>query len=447
MPGQDVIAAAPTDAERAEFWRLARRQLAGLPGGGLNIAVEAVDRHVAAGRGGRTALRCLDVRGRVQELSYAELADRTDRFAAVLRRLDVEPGRTVFGLLGRVPAMHVAALGTMKAGSVFAPLFAAFGPDPIVQRMRIGDARVLVTTMALYRRKMAGLREQLPQLRDVLLVDAGPGQAPSGTRSLPELMADTAPDGVVPATSAEDMALLHFTSGTTGTPKAAVHVHDAVVAHLATAELAFGLSPDDLYWCTADPGWVTGMSYGIVAPLAAGVTALVDEGEFDAQRWYRTLAEQRVTVLYTAPTAIRMLMRAGDDLAAAADLSRLRLVASVGEPLNAEAVRWGQRVLGKSIHDTWWQTETGAIMIGTLAGDEVVPGAMGRPLPGVRATLLRQGPDGRALVRDGAVEEVTEPDTDGEIALRPPWPSMFRGYLHDQARYAAGLRRWLVPDR
>jgi acetyl-CoA synthetase len=436
MPGQDVIAAEPTEAERAEFWRRARRQLAGLPGGGLNIAVEAVDRHVAAGRGGRMALRCLDVRGGVRELSYAELADRTDRFAAVLRRLGVEPGRTVFGLLGRVPEMHVAALGTMKAGCVFAPLFAAFGPDPIVARMRIGDARVLVTTAALYRRKVAGLREQVPQLRDVLLVDAEPGQAPPGTRSLPELLAGTAPDGVVPATGAEDMALLHFTSGTTGTPKAAVHVHDAVVAHLATAELAFDLSPDDVYWCTADPGWVTGMSYGIVAPLAAGVTALVDEGEFDAQRWYRTLAEQRVTVLYTAPTAIRMLMRAGDDLAAAADLSRLRLVASVGEPLNAEAVRWGQRVLGKSIHDTWWQTETGAIMIGALAGDEVVPGAMGRPLPGVRATLLRQGPDGRALVRDGAVEEVTEPDTDGEIALRPPWPSMFRGYLHDQARYA-----------
>ncbi len=436
MPGQDVITAEPTDAERAEFWRRARGQLAGLPGGGLNIAVEAVDRQVAAGLGDRTALRCLDVRGGVRDLSYAELADRTDRFAAVLRRLGVEPGRTVFGLLGRVPEMHVAALGTMKAGSVFAPLFAAFGPDPIAARMRIGDARVLVTTTALYRRKVAGLRERLPRLRDVLLVDARPGQAPPGTRSLPELMAGTAPDGVVAATGAEDMALLHFTSGTTGTPKAAVHVHDAVVAHRATAELVFGLTADDVYWCTADPGWVTGMSYGIVAPLAAGVTALVDEGEFDAQRWYRTLAEQRVSVLYTAPTAIRMLMRAGDDLAAAADLSRLRLVVSVGEPLNAEAVRWGQRVLGKSIHDTWWQTETGAIMIGTLAGDEVVPGAMGGPLPGVRATLLRQGSDGRALVRDGVVEEVTAPDTDGEIALRPPWPSMFRGYLHDEARYA-----------
>jgi acetyl-CoA synthetase len=442
MSGPGLVGTAPTDTERAAFWERARQRVVGLPGGGLNIAVEAVDRHVAGGAGGRVALRCLDTGGGVRTVTYGELKDRTDRFAALLRRLGVRPGESVFGLLGRVPEMHVAALGTMKAGAVFAPLFSAFGPDPIAQRMRIGDARVLVTTAALYRRKVAGLRERLPGLRHVLLVDAGvdggpaDGEGPAGTLPLPALLAGTDPDGVVPATRPEDPALLHFTSGTTGTPKAAVHVHDAVIAHLATAELAFDLSEEDVYWCTADPGWVTGMSYGIVAPLACGVTALVDEGDFDAERWYRTLTDQRVTVLYTAPTAIRMLMRAGEELAAAVDLCRLRLIASVGEPLNAEAVRWGERVLGKAIHDTWWQTETGAIMIGTLADDDVVPGAMGRPLPGVRVTLLRQGEDGRAAVRDGAVEEVTEPETDGEIALRPPWPSMFRGYLHDEARYA-----------
>ncbi len=426
----------PTEAERAAFWRQARRQLSGLPDGGLNIAVEAVDRHVEEGMGDRTALRCLGLTGEVRELTFAELAERTDRFGALLRRLGVRPGETVFGLLGRVPEMHIAALGTMKAGAVFAPLFAAFGPEPIASRMRIGDARALVTTEAIYRRKVAGLRNRLPGLRHVLLVDADPGQAPPDTRSLPELLIETPPDGVRPRTAAEDPALLHFTSGTTGTPKAAIHVHEAVVAHLATAQLVFDLSANDLYWCTADPGWVTGMSYGIIAPLAAGVTALVDEGEFDARRWYSTIAGQRVTVLYTAPTAIRMLMRAGDALAAEADLSSLRLLASVGEPLNAEAVRWGERMLGRAIRDTWWQTETGAIMIGTPAGERAQAGAMGRALPGVRATLLRQGPYGRAAVVDGAVDEVLDPDTDGEIALRPPWPSMFRGYLGEPARYA-----------
>jgi acetyl-CoA synthetase len=430
-----LAGAAPAESERAGFWERARNEMAGLPGGGLNIAYEAVDRHVAAGAGGRVALRCLDARGGIRTVTYGQLKDRTDRFAALLRRLGVRPGESVFGLLGRVPETHVAALGTMKAGAVYAPLFTAFGPDPIAQRMRIGDARVLVTTATLYRRKVAALRDRLPGLRHVLLVD-GDCDGPDDVRFLPTLLAATAPDGVPPTTRPEDPALLHFTSGTTGAPKAAVHVHDAVVAHAATARLAFDLSDEDVYWCTADPGWVTGMSYGIIGPLACGVTALVDEGEFDAERWYRTLAEQRVTVLYTAPTAIRMLMRAGDELAAAADLSSLRLVASVGEPLNAEAVRWGRQLLGRSIHDTWWQTETGAIMIGTLAADPVVPGAIGRPLPGVRATLLRQGPDGRAAVRNGAVEEVTEPETDGEIALRPPWPSMFRGYLHDEQRYA-----------
>ena len=435
MTGLDLAGTATADSERATFWERAREGMAGLPSGGLNIAYEAVDRHVAAGAGARVALRCLDVHAGVRTVTYAELKDRTDRFAALLRRLGVRPGESVFGLLGRVPETHVAALGAMKAGAVYAPLFTAFGPDPIAKRMRIGDARVLVTTAALYRRKVAALREGLPGLRHVLLIDTD-GDGSTDVRFLPTLLARTPPDGVPPATRPEDPALLHFTSGTTGAPKAAVHVHEAVVAHVATARLAFDLCDQDLYWCTADPGWVTGMSYGIIAPLACGVTALVDEGEFDAQRWYRTLAEHRVTVLYTAPTAIRMLMRAGDELAASADLSRLRLVASVGEPLNAEAVRWGERVLGRAIHDTWGQTETGAIMIGTVAAEPVVPGAMGRPLPGVRATLLRQGPDGRAAVRDGAVEEVLEPGIDGEIALRPPWPSMFRGYLHDQRRYA-----------
>jgi acetyl-CoA synthetase len=232
------------------------------------------------------------------------------------------------------------------------------------------------------------------------------------------------------------MALLHFTSGTTGTPKGAVHVHDAVVAHAATGRLALDFHPDDVFWCTADPGWVTGTSYGIVAPLANGITSVVDEGDFDAERWYGILDAQAVTVWYTAPTAVRMMMKVGEDVARAHRLPALRFIASVGEPLNPEAVCWGQRAFGLPIHDNWWQTETGGIMIANLAATDIRPGSMGRPLPGIEAAILRRDDHGNVVVRDGVADVVDEPNTEGELALRPGWPSMFRGYLGEDERYA-----------
>jgi acetyl-CoA synthetase len=195
-----------------------------------------------------------------------------------------------------------------------------------------------------------------------------------------------------------------------------------------TGELALDFHPDDIFWCTADPGWVTGTSYGIIAPLTNGITSIVDEGDFDAARWYQTLQDERVNVWYTAPTAIRMLMRAGAALAKGYDLSALRFISSVGEPLNPEAVRWGEEVLGLPIHDNWWQTETGGIMIANFRSMDIRPGSMGRPLPGVEAGIVRRSPS-------GDVEVVEGPNASGELALRPGWPSMFRGYLNDEQRY------------
>ncbi|MFD8325542.1 acetate--CoA ligase [Streptomyces lydicus] len=431
------------DRARAEFtWSQAREALAGLPGGGLNMAYEAVDRH-AATQGEKVALRCIGREGAVSSVTYVELRRLTARFAQVLRALGVGRGDRVFTLLGRCPELYTTVLGTLKNRSVLCPLFSAFGPAPAAQRLRLGDGRVLVTTAELYRRKIADRRDALPALEHVLIVGPGADDLP-GVVAFDALMAGAPDTFTIPPTPPLTPALLHFTSGTTGAPKGAVHVHEAVVAHHATAATALDLHPDDVYWCTADPGWVTGMSYGVIAPLTHGVTLVVDEGDFDTRRWYRILAEQRVTVWYTAPTALRMLMRATPrqgthQLPASYDLSALRFIASVGEPLNPEAVVWGQEVLGLPIHDNWWQTETGCIMIANCAACEIRPGSMGRPLPGVEAAVLERGEDGRARVTDGRVTVLDRPDREGELALRPGWPSMFRGYLHDEQRYAAAF--------
>ncbi len=428
------------DAACATFtWAGARAELDGLADGGLNIAHEAVDRWASGPGADKVALRCLRRSGDVEDLTYSALRAETDRFAGVLRDLGVGHPDVVFLLLPRRPELYVAALGAMKARCPVSPLFPAFGPEPIRQRLELGSGRVLVTTDALFRRKVLPVLDRVPSLEHVLLVD-GPSDAAVGDArisSFTELMAAAGPLEGIGATDPQDVALLHFTSGTTGTPKGALHVHEAVVAHHATGRIALDLHPDDVYWCTADPGWVTGMSYGIIAPLTNGVTCIVDEGEFDADRWYRTLAEQRVTVWYTAPTAVRMLMRAGAEMAAAHDLSALRFVASVGEPLNPEAVVWGRDVLGRAIHDNWWQTETGGIMLANLACTDIKPGSMGRPLPGVEAAVLARDPehDGDPLLRDGVAVTVEDPAVEGHLALRPGWPSMFRGYLGEPERY------------
>ncbi|MEO5337562.1 MAG: acetate--CoA ligase [Magnetospirillum sp. WYHS-4] len=402
---------------RASFtWEAARAELAGLPGGGLNIAFEAVDRHAASGR---VALRCLRKGGTVEDIGYADLAARTNRFANLLVSLGVKKGERVFGLAGRVPELYVAALGSLKAGAVFCPLFSAFGPEPILTRLQLGEAKVLVTTEALYERKVAAIRNQVPSLERVIVIGA------DWDASL-AAMSDTF---AIPPTAPEDPALLHFTSGTTGKPKGALHVHEAVVAHRLTGKLALDLRPGDIFWCTADPGWVTGTSYGIVAPLANGVTLIVDEEDFDPQRWCRVLQDQRVTVWYTAPTAIRMMMRQGVEPFRRFDYSSLRLLASVGEPLNPEGVVWGQQVFGSPFHDTWWQTETGAIMIANYPTLDVRPGSMGKPLPGIEAAILRPGPG-------GGLEPAAETDAEGELALKVGWPSQFRGYLDEPERTA-----------
>jgi acetyl-CoA synthetase len=412
---------------RATFsWDQVRGEL-GCSADCFNIAHLAVDRHAAGPLRHHVALRWLGRDGTILDATYAQLRDRSNRFANTLQWLGVGKGDRVFALAGRIPALYSAALGTLKNTSVFCPLFSAFGPEPVRQRLQRGDAKVLVTTERLYLKTIAELRGALPELKHILVADARQN-LDTNVWALEPLLAQASSDFSIPRTSPDDMALLHFTSGTTGMPKGAIHVHNAALMHYMTGKFALDLHPEDVFWCTADPGWVTGTSYGIIAPLLHGVTNIIDEGEFDAERWYSILEKQKVTVWYTAPTAIRMLMRIPGEPRSRFDLSRLRLIASVGEPLNPSAVIWGQQALGLPIHDNWWQTETGGIMISNYPSMEVRPGSMGKPLPGVEAAIVRRS-------SDGSLQVIEQPDQEGELALKPGWPSMFRGYLHEPERY------------
>lgn len=422
------------ELNRTFDWNRIAGELNGLPGGGLNIAHEAVDRHALGSRSNHTAIRWVSETGEIKDYTYAGLKEQTDRFANVLQGLEIGKGDVVCTLTGRIPELYITALGTLKNGSIYCPLFSIYGPEPIYQRMSKAKAKVLVTTEQLFTEKVEGLLDRLEHLVYILLTDIR-GDRDHFIRPFAYLMERAENTFSIRETDPEDTALLHFTSGTTGMPKGVIHVHKAALTHFATGKYVLDFHPEDIFWCTADPGWVTGTSYGILAPLMHGITNLVVESEFDAQKWYKILAEERVTVWYTAPTAIRRLMRLQADVKNEYQLESLRLIHSVGEPLNPEAVRWSQRAIGIPIHDNWWQTETGGIMIANFPSLPIKPGSMGKPLPGIKAAIVEVKEDDSGNGKSKKACVIEEPGISGELALRKGWPSMFREYLDERDRY------------
>lgn len=408
-------------------WQIISDQLSGLPDGkGLNIAYEAIDRHAAGPLKDTAALRWVRKSGEVIDFSYEQMRSQTARFANALQHLGILKGEKVFSLAGRIPELYITVLGTLKHTAIFCPLFSVFGPEPVLQRLSKGSASVLVTTTSLYEKKIIQLLDQLPSLKFILLADAAQHLSDK-VLSLHQLLSEMPDTYDIPPTDPETPALLHFTSGTTGMPKGALHVHKAVYTHLATGKYVLDFHPGDIFWCTADPGWVTGTSYGIIAPLVNGVTNVIDEEEFDAVRWYTILEKQKVNIWYTAPTAIRRLMRMNIQPMKEYDLSALRLILSVGEPLHAEEVIWGKETFGMPILDNWWQTETGGIMVANYRSMEVRPGSMGKPLPGIEAAI--------ADITDEGIVIKDHPEEGGQLVLRKGWPSMFRTYIHEEERY------------
>ncbi len=418
-------------------WDAIRGELDGLPEGGINKAHECLDRHVKAGRGNKTAMLWEGKNGETEMYTFEQMMKEANRAANGLRSLGVGKGDRVFMFLERVPECYFTAFGTLKLGAVIGPLFSAFGPEAVKDRLLDSGAKVLVTSPELWGR-VRHIQSELPELKHVVLVTRRAQAEPGDGIVLWDAVVRPQSDEFETVnTGQEDFSVMHYTSGTTGKPKGAAHVHNAVIGHYATGKYVLDLHEDDIYWCTADPGWVTGTSYGMFAPWSNGVTSLVYEGGFGARAWYSLIEKYRVTVWYTAPTAIRMLMKAGDEAAARHDLSSLRYTMSVGEPLNPEAVIWGEKVIGLPFHDNWWQTETGCILIANYPAMEIRPGSMGRPFPGIEPGII----DDEGNLRP--------PGEEGNLAVRPGWPSMFRTYWNNKEMYDSRFQNgwYITGDR
>ncbi|GAF64277.1 acetyl-CoA synthetase [Bacillus sp. TS-2] len=410
-------------------WDTANQAFSWHDTGKINLAYEAIDRHALGEKASKIALYYSDEK-REEKFTYEEMKVNSNKAANVLKSVGVEKGDRVFIFMPRSPELYFSLIGTIKLGAIVGPLFEAFMEGAVRDRLEDSEAKVLVTTSALLERVPVG---DLPQLEKILLVDKEVKETEQ-VLDFNRRFASAEEELEIEWVDLETPLILHYTSGSTGKPKGVLHVHHAMVQHYQTAKWVLDLKDDDIYWCTADPGWVTGTSYGIFGPWLAGVTNVVKGGRFSPEDWYDTLQQYKVTVWYSAPTAFRMLMSAGDELVKKYDLSNVRHVASVGEPLNPEVIRWGMKVFQLRIHDTWWMTETGSQLICNYPAMEIRPGSMGKPIPGVEAAIIDN--QGRVL----------PPNRMGNLAIKKGWPSMMRAIWNNEPKFKSyfELEGWYI---
>ena len=403
-------------------WTDARKELAWFGGSKINAAYNAVDRHMHDGRRNKVALYAIDAKNNLEKFTFQDIYEESNRMANALRELGVKKGDRVFVFLPRVPELYTTTVAIAKLGAIAGPLFSAFGPDALRDRLQDSGAIVVVTNPDL-KPKLDGIMHDLPDLQYTIVVDGDKSKLKDREFTYDELVSKQSAKFECEKTDVEDPLYLLYTSGTTGKPKGVVHVHNDIIGHHMTSKWVLDLKDDDIYWCTADPGWVTGTVYGIFGPWSNGASVVSYEGRFDADSWYKVIDRLKVTVWYTAPTALRMLMKAGDDVVYKNSLESLRHILSVGEPLNPEVVRWGMKVYGLPIHDNWWQTETGMQLIANIPCLPVKPGSMGKPLPGVYAAVV-----------DDDGEEV-EAGQLGRLVVKPGWPSMLRRIWRNKEKF------------
>lgn len=403
----------------ADFrWEDIEKEFSWYTTGKLNMAYEAIDRHAESTRRNKIALYYSDT-NRDETYTFEEMKQKSNQFGNVLKKIGIKKSERIFVFMPRTPELFFALLGSIKVGAIVGPLFEAFMETAVKDRLEDCEAVAIITTPALLSRVPV---EQLPALKHIILV----GQDLScseGQYDYYKEMSSASDQLEIEWVDREEGLIVHYTSGSTGKPKGVYHVHNAMIQHYYTGKVVLDLKEDDIYWCTADPGWVTGTSYGIFAPWLNGASNVIRGGRFSPQDWYKTIEKFKVTVWYSAPTAFRMLMSAGDDLVSQYNLTTLRHVLSVGEPLNPEVVRWGLKVYHQRIHDTWWMTETGAQLICNYSCMDIRPGSMGKPLPGIEAAILDdQG-------------NVLPPYQMGNLAIKSPWPSQMRKIWNNPAKF------------
>ena len=413
--------------QRVTSWNLdeVKKELGYVDGAPLNIGAMCTDRICKLGMKDKLALIWEGTDGQVRKFTYNDIRLLSNGFAHGLKTMGIVPGDRVCMFMDKIPELYIGVMGILKLGAIAQPLFSAFMHDSLLTRLSDAETRAIMTTKR-HVKKVRKILDELPKLEKVIVLDAddtyelGPREvAFSMDRAEKPEKFDAFP------ANTETPSLLHYTSGTTGKPKGAQHVHGSIFSQYITTKWVLDVQPNDIYWCTADPGWVTGTSYGIIGPWVVGVTQYVLDAGFSAIRWYESIQKHKVSMWYSAPTAIRMLMKEGTPTVRKYDMSSLRHLCSVGEPLNPEAVIWSREAFGKPFYDTFWQTETGAIMIANYPGMEVKPGSMGKPFPGITGTLLDLNTK-EPLKKNGVV---------GLIAFKPGWPSMLRGYWKNEATY------------
>ncbi len=432
---RELIKKCPVHANLSDYestyatfsWEDAKAEISYFAGGKVNAAYNAIDRHLSRGRRNKVALYYVDVTNEVKKFTFQEIQLEANKLGNALKDLGIKKGDRVFVFLPRIPELYIATIAIAKVGGVVGPLFSAFGPDALRDRLADSQAKVIITTPEL-KGRLDEVRSELPDLQYVIVVGAEKRELGEREFAFREFTAAYSDRLEAERMDPEDPLYLLYTSGTTGKPKGVLHVHNDILGQHMTSKWVLDLAEDDIYWCTADPGWVTGTVYGIFGPWSNGASIVTYEGRFDAESWYGVVDQLKVTVWYTAPTALRMLMKAGEDIVFEHDLRSLRHILSVGEPLNPEVVRWGMKVFGLPIHDNWWQTETGMQLIANLPCLPIKPGSMGKPLPGVHASVVD---DDGAELPAGKL---------GRLVVRPGWPAMLREIWRNEEKYKEYFR-------
>ncbi|WP_338753310.1 acetate--CoA ligase [Bacillus sp. FJAT-52991] len=415
------------EAVRQADWGKVAEHFTWFQTGQVNMVYEAIDRHVKEGKAEKTALFFTDG-DREEQYTYQHIQEQSCRFANGLKSLGVEKGDRVFIFMPRSPELYFSLLGIVRVGAIAGPLFEAFMEEAVKDRLEDSGAKVVVTTPQLLERIPV---DQLPNLEKVILVGSDEKTA-DYIVPFNELMS-VSDEYMIEWVEREDGMLLHYTSGSTGKPKGVLQVHDAMLHQYVAGKWVYDLHEDDIFWCTADPGWVTGTSAGIWSPWLNGVTNVLRGGRFKAEDWFATLEKYGVTVWFSAPTAFRLLMASGNKMPKNYDLSKLRHILSAGEPLNPEVIRWGLETLNLRIHDNWWMTETGSSICANFRCNTIRPGSMGKPLPGIEMTIIDD--NGQEL----------PPNRMGNLAIKPQWPAMMRQVWNNKEKYESYfLKGWFV---